>query len=198
MKKQLLIIASLALTLGFYSCKKDDNNNTQPAAPATSSTANHLFINFSLDGVAKSFTGATNQINTAAGGGAITTSGFFDLNTNIDISLQMPRDTILGADLTSLIGQKIPIVDCMGCPTNSWMSYEINGDDYRADNLNNTLPDNYFKITSVTFAKNIILFGQSLNQYYVTGEFNANLAYGSNIKNVTNGTFRLVFQEVKE
>ncbi len=177
------------------SCKKDDNNNA--TSTSTPTPTNQLFIAFTLDGVSKNITGASNQINTGGGGYAFTSSGFFDLATDISINLSMPQDTVLGSDLQSLIGQKIPIGSCGGCPTNINLQYDISGNTYESYDSNNPFPTNYIKFTSVTFNKSITLFGQSLNQYYVTGVFNVKLSYGSDVKNAPDGTFGLIFQEVK-
>ncbi len=198
MKKQLLIIATLVITLGVSSCKKDDNTSPQTPAPTpTPTTTNQLFMSFSLDGVAKSITATSNNVNTGFGGGSFTSATFFDFINNASINLSMPNDTILGSDLQALVGQKILIGSCGGCPTNIHLEYDINGNTYKSYDSHNPFPTNYIKFTSVTFYKNVNLFGKSLNQYYVTGEFDLNLSYGSTIKHASNGTFKMIFQEAK-
>ena len=189
------IVMGFVLILANSCKKKDDNNNVTPTPTPT--PTNKLFIAFTLDGVSKNITGTSNQINTGGGGYAYTSTGFFDLTNDININLSIPKDTILGSDLQSLIGQKIPIGSCGGCPTNINLQYDISGNTYESDDSNNPSPTNYIKLTAVTFKKSITLFGQSLNQYYVTGVFNVKLSYGSDIKNAPDGTFGLIFQEAK-
>lgn len=196
MKKQLLIIATLALSLGLSSCKKDEDHDTPTPTPTPPPT-NQLFITFTLDGVATNVTGTSNQLNTGRGSGSYTSSSFFDFTTSIDITLSMPQDSIHGSDLESLIGEKIPIGSCGGCPTNMNLSYKINGDYYDTYESTNPFPDNYFKITSVTFHKNVDVFDTNLNQYIVAGEFNVKLSSGSDIKNAPDGKFRMIFQEAR-
>jgi len=158
---------------------------------------NKLFIIFNLDGETKGITSPNLSISTGSSFGAYTSSGFFIFNNSIDIDFNLDRDSILGADLQALVGQKIRIEGCLGCATNAAMRYEINGDEYRASDLNNTFPANYFKIRTVTFYQTVNKFGKSLNQYYVEGEFDAYLTYGSDNKHATNGLFRLIFEESK-
>jgi hypothetical protein len=198
MKKLLFVTITLVLSISISSCKK--KNNTPPPAPVLApapAPANQLFINFTLDGVAKSFTGTEVSLHTTYGGGSSTSSGFFNMNDNISINLNMPLDSIMGSDFQSLIGQKIRIGSCGGCPTNINLDYEINGNDYESSDLNNALPADYIKFNTVTFQKNVTVFGKNLNQYYVTGDFNLKISYGTDVKNATNGTFGLIFRESK-
>jgi len=186
-----LVILSFALfTLTISSCKKDTPNNP-------GSGSNNLYIKFTLDGTPVDYESTSCSINTGFGGGSYTSSGFFDTEKDISIGINIPQDTIRGADLTALIGQKIEFYGCGGCPTNADMIYSVGlgGDDYRTDQSLNTLPNQYLKLNTVTFSKTINSFGKNVGQYIVTGEFNANLNYGSTIKSATNGTFKLVFQE---
>jgi hypothetical protein len=76
------------------------------------------------------------------------------------------------------------------------MRYDIDGDDYSTSASNNPFPANYFKINSVTFYRLNNTLGQNVKEYFVTGEFTTKLNYSTTIKNVTNGQFRLIFQEV--
>lgn len=193
MKKHLFISMTLVLILSTFSCKKNKKKDPDP----TPSPTNQLFINFTLDGTAKSFTGTTVSLNTGYGGGSSTSSGFFNLKDNLDITLSMPLDSIMGSDLQALIGKKILIGSCGGCPTNIYFSYEINGNEYISYDSHNTLPTEYIKFNSVVFDKNVTFFEKKLNQYYVTGEFNLKLSYGTDVKNATNGTFGLIFRESK-
>ena len=190
MNKQILAIAVLSCCVVFSSCKKDDKTET-PATPT------QLYMNFSLDGTPVNVSGTTNQLNTGYGGGSYTSSAFFTGSSLDEISLSIPQDSILGSDLQALVGQKIAIGSCGGCPTNIEVTHEINGDDYQSSDSDNPLPTYYVKFNSVTFLQTVNLFGQNLNQYYVTGEFKVRLRYGSTLKNADNGTFKMVFQEAK-
>ena len=199
MKKQLFILITLVLSLSISSCKKDDNNDPAPEPdPApTPAPTNQLYIKFTLDGVAKSFTSTTASIHTGFGGGSFTSSGFFNTKDDISISLSMPLYSIMGSDLQSLKGQKILIGSCGGCPTNINLQYSVNNNDYESYDSNNALPTEYIKFNTVTFDKNVTVFDKKVNQYYVTGEFNLKLSYGTDVKNATNGTFGLIFRESK-
>jgi hypothetical protein len=199
MKKHLFIIITVVLSMSISSCKKDEKKDPVPVpapAPAPAPT-NQLYINFTLDGVAKSFTGTEVALHTGYGGGSSTSSGFFNTTDDISINLSMPLDSIVGSDLQSLVGQKIPIGSCGGCPTNIHLDYDINGDEFESSDSYNALPADYIKFNSVTFNKNVTVFDQNLNQYYVTGEFNLKLSHGTDVKNATNGTFGLIFRESK-
>jgi hypothetical protein len=190
MKKQLLVIVGIMFFLGLSSCKKKDT-----PAPTPTPTTPQLYISFTLDGVSKNITNTTNQINTGYGGGAYTSSGFFTLTDEITMLLSMPQDSIVGADLQSLVGKKLTIGSCGGCPTNIYLSYNINGNDYESYDTNNPSPDDYIQFNTVTYDNTINLFGQNVKEYYVTGTFNLKLSYGSDIKNATNGKFTLIFQQ---
>ena len=195
MRNLLLIFIAVILATA-VSCKKKNNNTTPP--PVTPlPTAPSVFISFTIDGAAKTFTGTEVSIHTGFGGGSFTSSGFFNFTDDVSFNLNMPLDSIMGADLQALVGTKIPIGSCGGCPTNIELQYAINGDDYRCSDSNNALPNDYVKFNSVTFHKTVTSFGKNLNQYMVTGEFNLKLSYGSNIKSVTSGTFSLPFRESK-
>jgi hypothetical protein len=201
MKKYLFIIVTLVLSVAISSCKKEKKKDPDPA-PASASAptpaaADPLYIKFTLDGVAKSFTSTNVSINTGFGGGSSTSSGFFNLTDDISINLNMPLDSIMGSDLQSLVGQKIRIGSCGGCPTNIYLNYAINDNDYQSSGTYNVLPSEYIKFNTVTFQKNLTVFNRNVNQYYVTGEFNLKLSYGTDIKNATNGTFALIFRESK-
>lgn len=180
-----------------FSCKKKNSTVTTPAPAAQLPTTPAVFINFTIDGSAKSFTGTEVSIHTGYGGGASTSSGFFNLTDDVSLNLNMPLDSIMGADLQSLVGTKIPIGSCGGCPTNIELQYAINGNDYRCSDANNALPNDYVKFNSVTYQKTVTSFDKTLKQYMVTGEFNLKLNYGSDIKSVTSGTFSLPFRESK-
>ena len=190
MKKHFLLFAVLTVSFGFFSCSKDKEEET----PAPN---NQLYMNFTLDSVPVNVTGTTNQLNTGFGGGSYTSSAFFTVSNLDEISLSIPQDSILGSDLQALVGQKIPIGSCGGCPTNIEVTHRINGDDYESTDTYNPYPAYYVQFNSVAFCQTVVLFGQSLNEYYVTGEFKVRLNYGSDIKNADNGTFRMIFQEVK-
>ncbi|RYD74314.1 MAG: hypothetical protein EOP53_18515 [Sphingobacteriales bacterium] len=193
MKNHFFIIVTLVLSISFSACNKKDDKDPVPA-PAP---AKQMFIKFTLDGTAKNITGTTASINTGFGGGAYTSSGFFNFNDNIHITLSMDQENILGADLEALVGQKILVGSCGGCPTNIQLIYDINGDEYRSSDSDNKLPDEYIKFNSVTFDKEVTIFDKKKNQYYVTGEFNLKLSSGSDVKNATGGTFGIIFQESK-
>jgi len=197
MKKPLFILITLVLSLSISSCKKSSKKEPDPTPTPAPAPTNQLYINFTLDGAAKSFTGTTVSLHTGYGGGSSTSSGFFNVNDNISINLSMPLDSIMGSNLQSLVGQKILIGSCGGCPTNIYFSYEINGNDYQSSDSYNTLPTEYIKFNSVIFDKNVTFIDKKLNQYYVTGEFNLKLSYGTDVKNATNGTFGLIFREAK-
>ena len=197
MKKHLLIILTLFLSVSISSCKKNNKKDPDPAPAPAPAPTNQLYINFTLDGTAKSFTGTTASLHSGYGGGSSTSSGFFNVNDNININLNMPLDNIMGSDLQSLIGKKILIGSCGGCTTNIYLSYEINGNDYQSSDSYNNLPTEYIKFNAVTFIDNVTSFGKKLNQYYITGEFNLKLSYGTDVKNATNGSFGLIFRESK-
>lgn len=197
MKKHLFIILTLVLNISVSSCKKDDKKDPDPTPAPAPAPVNPLFINFTLDGAAKSVTSTNVSLHTGFGGGSFTSSGFFNLKDDISFNLSMPLDSIMGSDLQSLIGLKIPIGSCGGCPTNIHFDYYMNGNDYTSSDLNNDLPADYIKFNTVTFDKNVTVFNKQVNQYYITGEFNLKLSYGTDIRNVTNGTFGLIFRESK-
>jgi hypothetical protein len=200
-KRKFLIYPLIALGVVLIlngSCKKKDDNSAVTTTPTTTpTTTNKLFINFTLNGVAQNISDTSIQISTGGGGYSYTSSGFFSPTTDININLSIPKDTILGSDLKALIGQKIPIGSCGGCPTNINLQDDINGNTYQSMASNNPSPTYYIEFTAVTFSKTISQFGQTLNQYYVTGTFNLVLSYGTDNENATNGTFGLIFQEVK-
>ncbi len=200
MKKQLFFAITLILSISLSSCKKDDKKEPEPEpapAPAPAPPANQLFINFTLDGAAKSYTSTDVSLSTGYGGGSFTSTGFFNLKQDIHFTLSMPLDSIMGSDLQALVGQKLVIGSCGGCPTNIHFDFDLNGNDYESYDSNNDLPNEYIKFNSVTFHKNVTVFGKNLNQYYVTGEFNLKVSSGTDIKNATNGTFGLLFRESK-
>lgn len=194
--KNKVVILFACLAVFSFACKKDKTPETPTPEPVPVET-NKLFIEFTLDGVAKSFTSTTNSIHTGYGGGSSTSSGFFDLNKDINFTLAMPLDSIMGSDLQALVGQNIPIGSCGGCPTNIHLDYAIGANDYTSSENNNASSANYVKFNSVTFEKNVTFFDENLNQYYVTGEFNLKLSYGQDIKSVTAGKFGLIFRESK-
>lgn len=197
MIKQVLLILSLLLTIQFLSCKK--KNNTQAPAPTPTpapAPANSLFVSFTLDGSPKNFTSATASMNQGYSSGSSTSSGFY-VNDNISINLSMMLDSIMGSDLQGLVGQKIRIGSCGGCPTNIHMNYEIGGNLYTTSDTYNTLPNEFIRFNSVTFDKTVTSFGKQLNQYYIKGDFNVKLTYGNDTKNATNGSFGLLFRESK-
>jgi len=194
MKKQLFTIAIIALSLIFSSCKKEDPT---PVPAFTPPASTQLFMTFDLDGTTQNITGSTNSLNTGYGGGSYTSSGFFNLNTDIDFTLSMPLDSIMGSDLQALVGQKLLIGSCGGCPTNIHLSYDIGGNSYQSYDTYNPAPTNYVRFNSVTYLKTSTSFGITTNQYLVEGDFNLKLSYGSTVKNATNGTFRLIFKEAK-
>ncbi len=196
MRNHLYAIAAISFFLLLSSCKKENNTPT-PAPVTTPATTNDLYIKFDLDGVPKNITSTNVSITTGLAGSSFTSAGFFIFNNSIDISFNLLQDSILQADLQALVNQQIPIVDCLGCPLNAGLRYEINGDAFNASDLDNTFPANYFKITSVTYYRTVVKFGKSLKQFYVKGEFNANVTYGPDTKHLTNGTFRMIFEEAK-
>jgi hypothetical protein len=128
------------------------------------------------------------------GNSAYTSAGFFDLEKNINIDFSMEKDSIVGSDYETAVGQSYAV--CETCPLSLRLRYEIDGDLYESKESNNPLPVNYFKITSVTFYRVNNSFGQNVKEYFLTGEFSTKISYTSIVKNVTNGKFRLIFQEV--
>ena len=76
----------------------------------------------------------------------------------------------------------------------------FNGNEYTTDPSLNPFPANYFKITSVTFVNTSpnTLGSGNVNNYILTGVFNAVLSYGTDSLQATSGHFRLIFQEFKD
>ncbi len=196
MKKQLVIILAscLLFSAGFLSCKKTP---TQPAPNLPSP----LFIYFNLAGTPTNIFGLQNSLNTGSGGGAYTSSGFFNFTQDINITINIDKDSILGSDLQALVGQQLPFLGCSGCPqTNVSIDYTpggFNGNEYMTNPSYNPFPANYLKITSVTFVNTSNVTGVSVNNYAINGVFNAVLSYGTDSMQATNGHFRLLYQEFK-
>lgn len=197
MKNKLLLLAALVLSVTIFSCKKDKKEDTPEPAPTPAPAADQLFISFTLDGVAKNYTSTTASIHTGYGGGASTSSGFFDLSKDMSVDIHMPKDSIVKADYDSLIGVKIPIGSCGGCPTNASFEIYMNGEDYESSSTYNTLPTNYIKINSVKYHSTVTSFGKQVKQYYITGEFNVKISYGTDVKNAPDGKFGLLFREFR-
>ncbi|MFN0189373.1 MAG: hypothetical protein ACKVQV_11800 [Bacteroidia bacterium] len=191
MKKQFLLITTLCLSFFFSSCKKDDD--AAPATPTPTPTTKYFF-SFNLDGVPKYIYGASNNVNWGSGGGVYSGASIFTLTSDIGITFNMDQDSILGSDFQALIGQKIPFIGCGGCPqTNAYLTYDISGDSFASHDTDNPLPAYYTRITSSTYLGTFNQFGIYYEKYVVTGEFNARISYGGTIKNLTNGTFKLIF-----
>ncbi|MBU3661311.1 MAG: hypothetical protein FGM14_15690 [Flavobacteriales bacterium] len=190
--KSFYLIFSILVLAALSSCKKDTDDGETPT--------DELFISFTIDGVQKKYVSNSSTSNNTNGGSsgnsAYTGAGFFDFEKDIYISLDLEKDSIVGADLEALIGQKIQICDI--CPVSMGMRYDIDGDDYSTSASNNPYPANYFKINSVTFYRLNNTLGQNAKEYFVTGEFTTKLNYSTTVKNVTNGQFRLIFQEVTD
>lgn len=197
MNRRLCITFLFGLSLVFIGCKKNKTPETpEPEAAPVQSTP--LFINFMLDCAAKSFTGTQQSIHTGFAGGANCSSGFFSFTSNISINLSMPLDSISETEFQSLVGQKIAIGNCGGCPTNANLDVTLDGNDYISSDANNTLPNEYIKFNSVNYHSTVTVFDESVKQYYVTGEFNLKLNYGSDVKTASNGSFGLLFRELKK
>ena len=190
MKSYFLILSVLFLTVLSSWKKKDKNEEETPV--------DELFISFTIDGVQKKYVSSSNTFNNTNGGifgnSSYTGAGFFDLEKEIYINFDLEKDSIVGSDFEAVIGQKLQICDI--CPVSMGMRYDIDGDDYSTSASNNPYPANYFKINSVTFYRLNNTLGQNVKEYFVTGEFTTKLNYSTTIKNVTNGQFRLIFQEV--
>lgn len=190
MKKQLLLITTLCLSILFSSCKKDDDNSTATPTPV----APEYFFSFNLDGVPTYIKGAKNNVYYGVTSGAYSGASFFNFTTDISLSININKDSILGSDFQALIGQKLPFIGCGGCPeTNVYLNYDINGDNYTSFEIDNALPAYYLKITSVSYLGFFNQFGEYYEKYVVTGEFNARISSGGTVKNLTNGTFKLIF-----
>jgi hypothetical protein len=189
MKTFYLFLGILFIT-ALSSCKKDNNGEETPV--------DELFISFTIDGVQKKYVSNSATFNNTNGGifgnSSYTGAGFFDLEKEIYINFDLEKDSIVGADFQAVIGEKLQI--CDNCPVSMGMRYVIDGDDYNTSASNNPYPANYFKINSVTFYRLNNTLGQNVKEYFVTGEFTTKLNYSTTIKNVTNGQFRLIFQEV--
>jgi len=189
MKTYFLLLCILFLTV-FSSCKKNKGEEETPV--------DELYISFTIDGAQKKYVSSSNTFNNTNSGifgnSSYTGAGFFDLEKEIYINFDLEKDSIVGADFETVIGQKIQI--CDNCPISMGMRYVIDGDDYSTSASNNPYPANYFKINSVTFYRLNNSLGQNVKEYFVTGEFITKISYTSIVKNVTNGKFRLIFQEV--
>jgi len=189
MKTYFLLLSILFLTV-FSSCKKDKEEEETPV--------DELYISFKLDGVDKKYTSNGILMNNISGGtfgnSAYTSAGFYDFEKNIYIDFAMEKDSIVGSDYEAAVGQSFSV--CESCPVSLGLSYEIDGNNYESKESNNPFPANYFKITSVTFYRLNNTLGQNVKEYFVTGEFITKISYTSIVKNVTNGKFRLIFQEV--
>ena len=188
MKVTFFFLTLLSFTL-LSSCKKKET---------TPPPADELYISFKLDGVDKKFS-TTNFITNSNSGGvggnlAYISSGFYDLEKEIFINFDVQKDSIVGADYQAAIGQNIPV--CDNCPISMGLRYAINGNDYSSSQSNNPFPANYFKINSVTFYRLNTSLGQNVKEYIITGEFNTKINYSTTVKNVTEGKFRLIFQEM--
>ena len=191
MKTYFLLLSILFLTV-FSSCKKDKEEEETPV--------DELYISFKLDEIEKKYTSNSTSLNSCSGGtngiSCYASSGFFDQTKNIFIDFSIEKDSIKGTDFEASIGQIFSV--CESCPVSLGLRYEIDGDIYESRELNNPFPSNYFKITSVTFYRLNNMFGQNVKEYYVTGEFITKINKGNVIKNVTDGKFRLIFQEFNE
>ena len=194
MKNNFTLLVFMSVSFLFASCKKEDAKTTTPIT-----TPNQVFIKMKWNGVQTDFTGTNNLISegTAGGSDAFSSAGFFNLSTsdNITIELMMDQDSILGSDLQSLIGVKLPVLDCIDCQPHMEMIYNVNNDFHITKENDNVFPANYFKITSVTFLATVNHGGQICDQYVVQGEFNVKLEYASTINTASNGTFKLIFIE---
>jgi len=188
MKATFFFLSLLSLTL-ISSCKKKESTPTP---------VDELYISFKLDGVDKKFSTTSFTTNSNSGGVsgnlAYISSGFFDLEKDIFIDFDIQKDSIVGADYQAAVGQNIPV--CDNCPISMGLRYVISGNDYNSSQSNNPFPANYFKINSVTFYRLNTTFGLNVKEYFITGEFNTKINYGTSIKNVTEGKFRLIFQEM--
>ena len=190
--KTYLLFLSILFSAVFSSCKKDKNEEE--------TLIDELYISFKLDGEEKKYSSNSTSLNSYSGGtngfSCYTCSGFFDQTRNIFIDFSIEKDSISGADYETSVGQSFSV--CESCPISLGLRYEIDGDIYESRELNNPFPSNYFKITSVTFYRLNNTFGQNIKEYYVTGEFTTKINKGNAVKNVTEGKFRLIFQEFKD
>lgn len=187
MKTYLLSLSILFLTL-FSSCHKEKDETL----------VDELYISFKLDGEEKKYISNGTSLNSSSGGtngiSCYSSSGFFDQTRNIFIDFSIEKDSIIGSDYEASVGQSFSV--CESCPVSLGIRYEIDGDIYESRELNNPFPTNYFKLSSVTFYRLNNMFGQNVKEYYVTGEFTTKINKGNDLKNVTSGKFRLIFQEV--
>jgi hypothetical protein len=176
----------------FLSCKKEKDEDETPL--------DELYISFKLEGVEKKYSSNVTSMNTSSGGtngiSCYSSSGFFDQTKNIFIDFSIEKDSISGSDYEASVGQNFSV--CESCPVSLGIRYEIDGEIYESRELNNPFPENYFKITSVTFYRLNNMFGQNTKEYYVTGEFTTKINKGNDLKNITSGKFRLIFQEFNE
>jgi hypothetical protein len=189
--KTYLFLSILFLTL-FSSCKKEKDEDETPV--------DELYISFKLDGVEKKYISNGTSLNSSSGGtngiSCYSSSGFFDQTKNIFIDFSIEKDSISGSDYEASVGQSFSV--CESCPVSLGLRYEIDGEIYESRELKNPFPINFFKITSVSFYRLNNMFGQNTKEYYVTGEFTTKINKGNAVKNITEGKFRLVFQDFNE
>ena len=184
LKKHFLTLLVGLTLVAIFSCSKDDDPGK-------------LYIRFKLDGDQQNFSGSENSINTGFGPDVSTSSGFFDFETNIDISLSMEQDSITEQDLKDLIGQKIKVPHCfgVGCGTSMDLNWDINGDYYSSSGDDNPFPQYYFQINKVEYLRTVEPFDVEYKQLIVEGVFELNISHSSDVKSLSDGEFRLIFEE---
>lgn len=202
-----LLLTIVFIGNSFSACEKDNSTST------TTTTSSPYYINFDLDGVAQEY--GTTQAGTAGGsyssplgfphsnhytGSSVTNSSTF---INVEIDLYFGKDSIVEADLMSLVGQQLPIGECspVGCKAASMCIYKLGGGGVElcSASSGNSSASDFVQIDAVTYLSTG-LFG--LKVFEVSGSFNVQL-YGNNgtqtnvSQAATNGTFKLLFPEVK-
>jgi hypothetical protein len=189
MKKQFFFIL-VVFAAGLVSCKKSSSN---------SNSATNLYISYTLDGVNRQYTGTTNQINTGLGAAAYSSSGFFDLDKDVSIDINMEKDSIVGNDFLSLVGQKIKVPDCVGAGCGTSMNINDYSDgELGTGSVSNPFPTYYFKVNTVSYLKTVNTLGTDEKQYLISGEFNIKVDDNGTVKSATNGKFNLIFQEIRD
>ena len=197
MKNCLYFAFAIFALFSAVSCKKKSDNQPAASPAPTQTTAPSSFLNFSLDGAAKNYTANTSAGFKSVKGSSNITSQFQTDDETLMFRLWIPKDSIVGADLDSLIGKKISNGSCMFCPTTIELIHTIDKTYYRSSETENSTPTEYVKFTSVTFQKTVEVSNKKLNKYFVTGEFNLRITYVNTTKRLSNGTFGMYFYESK-
>lgn len=190
-----ILLCTLVL---FSSCQQ--NSNVSPSATNNflEFDANGTTVRYELTtpahhiSISQSWSGGTssNLVNSGYVG------AYYGDTASMNISFSTTKSSLTLSDYQSLVGQKIPLGICT--TANCLQAYIVRTFNssiqiYKSESSANNLPNDYLKITQVSFHSNDPRHG---NLYKIQGEFSGTLEEDDGTTQmVNNGTFQLLFPE---